>query len=164
MDINRFWELNERLSPERAVETLRDRLSKLEPSEIASYQEHFLRAFVAAYQWDLLAAEYIIEGSCSSDGFMDFRYGLISRGRNVFEAAIVDPDSLVDLADDTDPVFISDEDFGYVAQQVYEAKTGQSMPDNDVVIPDQASGEHWDIEDEELCARKFPKLWAKFGA
>lgn len=81
---------------------------------------HFDRAFAAAYQWLLWAAAYIIEGGCSDDGFMDFRYGLISRGRSVFERALADPDSLADVADDTTDGFIPNEDFGYVAQRVYQ--------------------------------------------
>ncbi len=51
---------------------------------------------------------------------MDFRYGLISRGRSVFERALADPDSLADVADDTTDGFIPNEDFGYVAQRVYQ--------------------------------------------
>ena len=101
MDVDRFWELNEGLTPDLADKELRDRLSKLDPSEIASYQKHFHLAFASAYQWNLWAAAYIIDGGCSDDSFMDFRYGLISRGRSVFEAAIDNPETLVVVADDT---------------------------------------------------------------
>lgn len=164
MDADRFWELNAGLAPESAQEQLRDRLSALEPEEIASYQEHFDRAFTSAYQWNLWAAAYIIEGGCSDDGFMDFRYGLISRGRSVFEAAIGDAESLVEVADDTDTGFIPNESFGYVARQVYESKTNQDMPNNDVAHPSHPSGQDWDFDDEQLCKQKLPKLWTKFGA
>ena len=164
MDVDRFWELNAGLAPESAEEQLRDRLSALEPAEIASYQEHFDRALASAYQSNLWAAAYIIEGGCSDDGFMDFRDGLISRGRSVFEAAIADPDSLADVADDTEAGFISNESFGYVAREVYESKTDQDMPNNDVVHPSHPSGEAWDFDDGQLCEQKLPALWAKFGA
>ncbi len=40
MDVDRFWELNEGLTPDLADKELPDRLSKLDPSEIASY--HFI--------------------------------------------------------------------------------------------------------------------------
>ena len=163
MDVDRFWELNAGLTPESAEVQLRDRLSKLEATEIASYQEHFDRAFASAYQWNLWAAAYLIEGGCSDDGFIDFRYGLISRGRSVFEAAIADPDSLVDIANDTDDGFIPNESFGYVAQHVYESKTNQDMPENSVVHPSEPGGENWDFDDEQLCEQMLPKLWAKFG-
>lgn len=164
MDIAQFWELNAGLDPEDAADQLRVRLSALDPEEIVSYQEHFDRAFASAYQWNLWAAAYIIEGGCSDDGFTDFRYGLISRGRSVFEAAIADPDSLVVVAVDSPDGFIPNEDFGYVARKVYESKTELDMPDNDVPYPSDPSGESWDFDDQQLCEQTLPKLWAKFGA
>lgn len=163
MDADRFWELNANLESENAAAQLRGRLSSLDPEEIESYQEHFDRAFVSAYNWDLWAAAYIIGGGCSDDGFMDFRYGLISRGRSVFEAAIGNPESLINVADETDAGFIPNEDFGYVAQEVYESKANQDMPDNDIAHPSDPSGVDWDFDDEQLCQEKLPKLWAKFG-
>lgn len=42
------------------------------------------------------AAMFLIEGYVSDDSFMDFRDGLILLGREPFEAAIADPDSLAE--------------------------------------------------------------------
>ncbi|MGI5187697.1 DUF4240 domain-containing protein [Promicromonospora sp. CA-289599] len=42
------------------------------------------------------AAMFLIEGYISDDSFMDFRDGLILLGREPFEAAIADPDSLAE--------------------------------------------------------------------
>jgi hypothetical protein len=42
------------------------------------------------------AAMFLIEGYISDDSFMDFRDGLILLGRETFEAAITDPDSLAE--------------------------------------------------------------------
>lgn len=170
VDVDRFWELNAGLAPEGAVEQLRDRLSGLEAAAILAYKEHFDRAVELAYQWDLWAAAYIIRGGgCSDDSFIDFRYGLISRGRSVFEAAITDPDSLVDFINVTDAASITNESFGYVAREVYESKTnqampnnGQAMPNNGVVYPSGPSGEDWDFDNEQQCKQRLPKLWAKF--
>ena len=163
MDIDRFWELNEGLSAEIAADQIRNRLSELEPFEIESYQTHFDKVFVSAYQWELWAAAYIIGGGCSDDGFMDFRYGLISRGRKIFTAALANPDSLIEVANETDEGFIPNEGFGYVARQVYESKMGYPMPNNDVECPTNPSGEDWDFDDEQLCEQKLPKLYAMFG-
>lgn len=160
MNVDRFWELNAGLTTGKAEQQIRERLSALDASDIASYQEHFDRAVAAAYHWNLWAAAYIIKGGCSDDGFIDFRYGLISRGRNVFEAAVKDPDSLANIEDADN---ISDELFGYVADTVYELKTDDNMPGNDAERPTEPSGEDWDFEDENLCRQKLPKLWAKFG-
>ncbi|MFD6821443.1 DUF4240 domain-containing protein [Streptomyces sp. NPDC060085] len=42
------------------------------------------------------AAAYLIGGGCSNDSFMDFRAGLIALGRDWYEKATADPDSLAD--------------------------------------------------------------------
>lgn len=163
VDIDRFWELNAGLIPVIAARQLQDRLSKHEAAAILAYQEHFDRAFASAYQWNLWAAAYIIRGGgCSDNSFVDFRYGLISRGRSVFEAAITDPDSLVDIINVTDAASITNESFGYVAREVYESKTSQAMPNNGVVHPSGPSGEDWDFDNEQQCKQRLPKLWAKF--
>lgn len=130
----------------------------LEPSEIVSYQEHFDRQMISAYRWELWAAAYIIDGGCSDDGFTDFRYGLISRGREVFEAAVANPDSLAEISDDE----FRNESFGYVANSVYESQTGECLPRRQAKQPSEPAGEDWDFDDEELCEQKLPRLWAKF--
>ena len=163
MNVDSFWKLNEGLRPGNAEDQLRERLAALSQEEVVAYQEHFDRAFGLAYQWNLWAAAYVIEGGCSDDGFTDFRYGLISRGRSVFEGSIADPDSLVDVVNDTDSGSIGHESFGYVARELYESKTNKEMPRNDISHPTDPRGDEWDFDDEELCKQNLPKLWAKFG-
>jgi hypothetical protein len=80
----------------------------------------------------------------------------------VFEAALLDPDSLASLADDSDEGCIANEDFGYVARQVYEKKTGNDMPSIETTHSLNPPEEGWDFDDDALNARKLPKLWAKF--
>jgi hypothetical protein len=161
MDKQAFWDLLEDLDPETAAGGLAARLDALEPAVIAEFQRHFDEEHARAYQWQLWGAAYLLEGGCSDDGFIDFRYGLISRGQEVFERALADPDSLADLLDEDD--FLSHEEFGYVAREIYEFKAGAEMPQSAVSHPAEPSGEEWDFDDEALCAAKLPKLWAKFG-
>lgn len=165
MTIDEFWKLQEDLPKgEGAEDTLKERLNSLSTDEIAEFQAHFDAAHARAYNWMLWAAAYIIDGGCSDDGFIDFRYGLISRGKQVFEAALTDPDSLADVAsEDDDEGYIPNETFGYVASEVYEQKAGTEMPRGDNAEPSDPVGDEWDFDDEGLCARKLPKLWAKFG-
>lgn len=165
MTIDEFWKLLEDLPKgEGAEDTLKERLNPLSPDEIAAFQKHFDGVHARAYNWMLWAAAYIIEGGCSDDGFIDFRYGLISRGKQVFEAALTDPDSLVDIAsEDDDEGYIPNEGFGYVAGEVYEQKTGAEIPRGKSAEPSDPLGDDWDFDDEDLCAKKLPKLWAKFG-
>lgn len=165
MTKDEFWKLLEGLPKgEGAEDTLADRLKKLEPEQIISFQNHFDTEYARAYHWLLWAAAYIIDGGCSDDGFIDFRYGLISRGRQIFEAALIDPDSLVEVAnEDNGEGYIANESFGYVAGEIYEEKTGNELPRSETSHPSDPAGEDWDFDDEDLCAQKLPKLWAKFG-
>ena len=162
MDKQAFWELLEGLDPETAGGELAARLDALEPEAIAAFQRHFDEEHARAYTWPLWGAAYLMEGGCSDVGFIDFRYGLISRGQKIFESALADPDSLAVLLDEDD--FLSNEEFGYVAGEVYENKTGSEIPRDGASHPADPAGEDWDFDDEDLCAAKLPKLWAKFGA
>ena len=163
MTTNEFWKLVDGLPTEGAEKELKKRLEKLDSASIAAYQAQFDRLHAQAYDWLLWGAAYIMDGGCSDDGFIDFRYGLISRGRQVYEAALANPDSLANLGTKGDEAFIPNEDFGYVALVVYEAKTGQKMAREKNTQPSDPTGEDWDFDDEELCAKKLPKLWARFG-
>jgi hypothetical protein len=161
MDKQSFWELLEGLDPETAGGELAARLDALEPEAIAAFQRHFDEEHARACTWPLWGAAYLMEGGCSDDGFIDFRHGLISRGRKIFESALADPDSLADLLDEDD--FLSNEEFGSVAMEIHGSKAGGEIPRGDVEAPADPSGEGWDFDDEGLCAARLPKLWAKFG-
>ena len=163
MTKEQFWKLvgqvKKTKKPEVAIANL---LRKLTPSELISYQEHFDTLDRQAYRWDLWGAAYIIGGGCSDDGFIDFRYGLIAKGQEIYESALANPDSLASFAIQGE---ISNELFGYVAQEVYEDMTGEDeMPRlPPPKKPPKPLGEEWDFDDAEQNAHRLPKLWAKYG-
>jgi hypothetical protein len=168
MTLDEFWNTVEGLDPENAVAELTERLQKLSPSEIAAFHVHFCQAHRQAYNWSLWGAAYLIDGGCSDDSFMDFRYGLISRGRKFYESTLQNPDSLADTLSDDD--FIPNEDFGYVASHVYKNKTGEDIPDPGLPRLGNPTGAEWDLdnpewtfEDPALCAKNLPKLWRRYG-
>ena len=70
--------------------------------------------------WDM--KEY----GCSDDGFIDFRAWLIAQGREVYFAALADPDSLADVVPYGDCCF---EQLSYVGDYAYEQLTGKSAYD-----------------------------------
>lgn len=106
-----------------------------------------------AYRWDLWAAAYIIGGGCSDDGFMDFRATLISHGREIYEQALEDPESLADLGKmDEDYWFY--EGYQYVPSEVAEEMSGEA-PDRYAPAPDEPSGDEWD---EDSVERMYPRL------
>ena len=147
---------------DRQVVRFQQLLSDLAPEEIAQIQRKFDERMNDAYRWDLWAAAYIIEGGCSDDGFTDFRSWLISMGREVYESALRDPESLVDVADADGIEATSFEEFQYVPCQVYENKTGQNMPDTGVSYTGEPAGDKWSENGDDL-SRRLPRLWAKYG-
>lgn len=74
--------------------------------------------------WD--AAGIMKEYGCSDDGFIDFRAWLIAQGREVYFAALADPDSLADVVPYGDCCF---EQLSYVGDYAYEQLTGKSAYD-----------------------------------
>ena len=75
--------------------------------------------------WD--AAEIIMEYGCSDDGFIDFRAWLIAQGKEVYLAALADPDSLANVEACGDCCF---EELSYVGDYAYEQLTGKSAYDH----------------------------------
>ena len=160
MNRDQFWTLIESARAKSSAEPeegLREELSSLSADQLASFQLHFDELVVAAYRWKLWGAAYLIGGGCSDDGFVDFRYGLISLGRATYEAAIENPDSLVTVEDE-----IPNESFGYVASRLYEEKGGGDL-ERKSAGPGDPVGDDWDFDDEQENQRRLPKLHAKFG-
>lgn len=165
MTIDQFWSIIDRVkdSPEPEEDIL-PLLEELPAAELVEYQAHLDRLVTQANRWELWDAAYVMEGGCSDDGFLDFRHGLIAKGKAVFEAALANPDSLADLGPD---VVLSNEEFAYAALDIYEEKTGEEeMPrpaldaldedDNDPV------GEPSDVDDEDAMRVRFPRLTALY--
>ena len=145
MNLGDFWEIIEKGKDSDDPESvLATQLEELEPSEIESFQDHFDSLIDKAYRWDLWGAAYMIGGGCSDDGFIDFRYALISKGKEVYERALENPDSLSDLGPEAE---LDNEAFGYVAQQVYEEIKGCDMPRSQRIQSEESMGEEWDFED-----------------
>jgi hypothetical protein len=87
-------------------------------------------------------------------GFRNFRDWLISEGREIFERALANPESLADL-ERVDQVEL--EAFGYVASQLYKNKTGRDPQPNFLREPVDPVGVPWE---EEGVTSLFPRLAA----
>jgi len=173
MTIDDFWNIiakaKDTINPEEVIEIVKKELEKLSPEEIVSYQNHFDILHDKANFWNLWGAIYLINGGCGDDSFIDFRYSLISRGREIYENAIKNPESLVDLKlnDDENERFdeLFNESFGYIASEVYEEKTDEEIYDyreNNPYGSDEDMGEDWDFDDKDECLKRLPKLTAKY--
>jgi hypothetical protein len=170
MDEEKFWQLIESSQTENndtdaQLEILQEKLEALSPDEIIAFDRIFDKFYWQSYDWKLWAAAYIINGGCSDDGFDYFRSGLILQGEKVFNAALADPESLVnvltfedgDLAQNSDWA-IGVEEFLYLASHVYEEKTGEEIPGNkDFSIPREPASEPWEEDEVEELLPKLAK-------
>lgn len=171
MTIDEFWNIIDKakhtMQPEKKIEIVTQKLKKLSPEEIVSYQRHFDTLHSRAYKWDLWGAIYLLHGGCGDDSFMDFRYSLISMGKEVYSNALANPDSLAnwelnDDEDERDEEFFN-EGFGYIAIEVYKEKTEEEIYDyREDIDKEENLGEEWNFDDRNECMKRLPKLTMKF--
>ena len=151
MTKDQFWEIiaasregfdpaDMEASQERQLTRLQELLSQLSAEEVQAFAQHFGDRMKEAYlpatrrsKWGspldgLWGVAYQMGGGCSNDSFEDFRGWLISMGREAFEAAVRDPETvygLVEPAEDVSDIIFFD-GFQYVVSRVWREKTGQA--------------------------------------
>ena len=164
LDDDRFWAFIA-AARDAAGDDVDDRVNGLEqvlltqhPDDVAAFQNKYDELLARAYRWDLWGAAHLVNGGCSDDGFRYFRDWLISEGEAVFEAALADPESLADVAQDEE---FELESFGYVALEVYEQLTDAPLPRGRVTDPASPAGQEWD---EDALPALFPRLARRFAA
>lgn len=168
---NWFWQVVEAsrrdaVSKEAQSARLSQLLGSYSPEEIEVFAAELDRLKDGAYSWDLWGAAYVIMGGCSDDGFADFRSWLISNGREFFEAASKEPETLAELIPQSTTVAPEYEEFAYIAAETWAAKTGRSfseMPRTTTqAYVDGPTGEPFE-EDEASLSERYPALWRRFG-
>jgi hypothetical protein len=165
MTLDQFWEIVDgahRASGgdmEKKCDLLDAELRRLSLDEVRSFHAHFTDCLDRAYTWPIWAAAYIMGGGCSDDSFWDFRSTLISMGRDTFERAMADPESLADL-DLEDGSEMQWEGYQYVPSKVEEALSGGQKFPRPHPHPKEPSGDSWD---EGKVAELYPKLAKRYG-
>lgn len=166
MTIDEFWKIIDDVNAEcgadmdEKVPVLTERLEAMPAQQVLEFARIFESMMNQAYTWDLWGAAYVIHSGCTDDAFIEFRSSLISMGRDVFEKAVADPESLAGLP----PAIVESlgfEGFGFPADSVYQDKTG-SLPDHQYADPLEPKGEPW-TEDEATLKARYPKLWQEFA-
>ncbi len=157
-----FWQIigevrNGVASPEERPGALEKRLARMAAPSIQAFDNMYHQQLAKAYRWDLWGAVYLIHGGCSDDGFRYFRDSLISEGREVFEQALRDPDSLASFEFDDEAEL---ESFGYAASTAYEQVAGREMPYPETPRVEDPEGKEWTEDD---LGSMFPKLAKKYG-
>jgi hypothetical protein len=177
MDRKHFWEILDMLEGYRddgaRYEALVDKLSRLPAEEIVDFARLYDELAAAAHRTDLWGAASLINGGASDDGFHYFCVWLVGQGRQVYEAAVRDPDTLADVVDPDD---VAEGDLDGAAGQAWVAKTGRTEDDFHAALEQRrnalerrrkpraqpAADEDWDFEDEEELRRRFPRLAAMY--
>lgn len=170
MDIAHFWAIMDKVAivggeSGQQVATLRGLLEPLPATEVKGFCDQFEHALHVAYSWDLWGAAFVIHGGCSDDGFEYFRRWLVTLGRERFETAVKNADSLADVPATAavDGVF-EFEEILYAAVEVAEAKGGMDPRGNreadDAAVGPQ--GNPFSEEPAQLAVR-YPRLWTKYG-
>lgn len=163
MTLDQFWNIVEKVhrdsrgDMDKKCELLEAELRHLPLDEVRSFHRHFDECEDRAYSWELWAAAYIIGGGCSDDAFSDFRATLISMGRQTFERALADPQSLADIDYDAETAHY--EGYQYVPTKVEEELGGGETSPRYAPAPAEPSGQSWD---EDKVAELYPRLAEKY--
>lgn len=157
----RFWNLIETAAKEadgdmvEQARLLTERLATLTPEEIVQFQRLLEEQLALTYRWDLRGAAHVIHGGISEKAFESFRAWLIAHGKSICEAAVDDPDSLVEVVEEE----TNGQPLLKAAGQAYKTKTGKTIPPSEPIDTEPA-GEEWT---EEELPEMFPALWDQFG-
>ncbi len=173
-----FWELLVTAKKkdddlEEQLEWLVSHLSKRSNKDLVLFDTLFNQKYVKSYTSNLWAAAFIIMGGCSDDSFDYFRAWLLYQGKEVYEMAIENPETILphlkSVEENEDVPEL--ESLLYIASMAYEEKTGLDddaffelfdqlggiRPDQPDIVLD------WDEDNEEGLSQKFPLLWRRYG-
>lgn len=177
MDEEQFWAIVQTAVDEAGddedeyLEVVKRELSKLSLKEMIGFRLRTDKLLYDSYTSEMWCAGYLMNGGCSDDGFEYFRLWVISRGRKVYEAAMANPDNLIDyIDDDAEMDFFEFELFWYVALEAFEEAVGAELYD---YIDDEnfktREGNYpnfefnWEEDEPESMQKLCPRLFEKFG-
>lgn len=166
MNEDTFWHLIEQSrqqsdDPDEQADALTELLKSRPPDELIQFDKILHAKRKELYRWDLWGIAYIVNGGCSDDGFEYFRCWVIGQGREFFNNALQDPESIAEVTDPEEDWY-ENEQLMYAAPIAFEAVTGgQEMPHfvDEGPIELEPRGDRWD-EDE--LPRLFPVVCDKY--
>lgn len=188
MDKNEFWELIQTSYKEadwetdKEMELLINKLSEYSQEDILRFGKIYDIYAKESYKKKLWAAAYVMNGGCSDDCFDYFRGWLISRGKEPYLNALINPDSLIDLDIPYEDDNFENELMLSVAQIAFNKKIGteedinvyfermkQFELDSDEILRivaeisfDENIDAEWDEDDEESLKNLVPKLYDQY--
>src|SRR5262245_58901224 len=158
-----FWDLVDTHVKRRRdgsidVKRLKDVLVKMAPAKILAFDQRMITYYFKSYTWPLWGAAWLIHDGAPDDTFDYFRSWLIGQGREVFTAALKDPDSLAKVAT---PEALDAELYA-IADRAFKSVTGKPPPAAAIKRP--KLNQRLDFNDPRAMARAYPKLFQKFGS
>lgn len=176
MNEDQFWAIVQKAVDEAGddedeyLEVVMHELSKLSLKEMVGFRLRTDKLLYDSYTSEMWCAGYLMNGGCSDDGFEYFRLWVISRGRKVYEAALANPDNLIDyIAEDAEVDFFEFELFWYAAIDAFEEATEADL--YDYIDDDNFTTRegnypnfefNWDEEDPESMEKLCPRLFERF--
>src|ERR1700679_206529 len=166
MDEQAFWyiiasSLEDGGTIEEQVASLKQLLIAMPDEDLIAFQEMIDHMMMQAYRWGLWGAAHIMMGGCSDEMFEHFRAGLIMKGKDIYEAAVVEPDTLAEVGDIDEC-----EDLLYLACEVYEDRNDDGaiydrFHEESKPTPD---GDAFDEHDTRYLKQEYPRLWEIYMA
>ena len=182
-----FWRFLERSAeaegdPDRRALWLEDRLSRVALTHVVDFQIHLDAARRPIDTYDVwAAANQIMDGLCSGDGFWHFQPWLIGQGQRWWQHAAQHPDNLADLpavqalsgprhGEWEDPAWPHWEQLAYVASHVYDHATGEADGIDDALLDrghvrpndPRPDGVPWDSDSLAEIRQRLPRLNSLF--
>jgi hypothetical protein len=188
VDADDFWNFVE--GSTRAGSTQRQRedflsrgLGRISRSHLLDFMQHLSGTREPANTYRLWrAADIIMHGHCSTDGFHYFQMWLVGLGRDAYDAAIADPDSLAAVpevqrlaalprpwSDDDFPMW---ESLEYIACDIGERRADIDGDIRDVLTEERGVrvrmdpnpyDTQWARLNTDALRVRYPRLWALFG-
>lgn len=148
--------------PEAVAGRAAELLAVLPPDQITAAAQTLWDLMADSYQGRLWTAAYLINGGCSDDGFEYFRGWLITQGREVFDHAVADPDSLSDVpavqATAAEPGDLECEETLGIVWDAYLTATGRKLPADAFTISYPSVNFDWDLDDDDQVRIHLPRL------
>ena len=158
-----FWQMMEESrdaadgDPFEQSQHLTAALAEMLPEDILEFDALAHDVQDQAYLAELWEAFYVIEPGCNEEAFVAWRQWLIGQGRQAFERALIEPDTLADLVP-------ADQESGFevllgVADEAYAQVTGEILP---LTLRPARSLRGELHENDADIFKRFPRLTAKF--
>ena len=170
LDEDRYWSLIQQAQDntedlDEMEEYLVEEIEKLTPKEMVGFYLRTHYFLDKAYTSELWCAAYIINGGSSDDGFEYFRLWLISAGKDIYQKAIANPDSLADVVETGNDYEF--EALTYAPITAFENKTDLDLYDyideDNVHRANTDMESTWEEEEPESQKKICPKLYAIFA-